>query len=166
MLQGGALFAFALVAVLVSSLTSLDGQRRHTRETAALPLVADSNASFVATILPVKSSIEAPANPVSPACRIVFAISSGVSPNPFSRSALTGKVVALASSLACTSASSRSTLPSCRPPLSTLARRRGIVSSADFDWQTYSIRNSAIESREIDLPRDHYVHRLADRGAV
>ena len=54
--------------------------------------------------MPVASSIVHPTSPTSAASRIVSATTSGASPNPFSRSAETGKSVASTIDRACANA--------------------------------------------------------------
>ncbi len=76
---------------------------------------------------PLQSSIEQPASGVALAHAIVSDTASGESPNPASRSALTGSGVASAIAVPCTSASWRVTRPSRRPsvaakPLLVVAR--------------------------------------------
>src|SRR5712664_1330313 len=59
--------------------------------------------------------MEPPTSPASAASRMVSAAACGASPKPFSRSAETGRSVAMTMARACASASSRVTLPSRRP---------------------------------------------------
>ena len=62
--------------------------------------------------MPLASSMEPPTIPLAAAHRIVWAQPSGVSLKPFSKSAATGKVVALAIMPALASVSSRDNAPS------------------------------------------------------
>ena len=64
---------------------------------------------------PVESSMVHPTNPASAASRTVSATTSGAPPKPFSRSAETGRSVALTMTRACASASFRVSPPSLLP---------------------------------------------------
>lgn len=76
---------------------------------------ATSMGNSGASGLPVESSIDRPATPVSTASRTLRATACGSAPKPFSKSALTGSEVAATSSRRCASTASRAMAPSAWP---------------------------------------------------
>ena len=105
------------VEEVVRSRSQDKGKREFTRRLSGCCYPFDSQAIIAkrSVLLRVASSIVHPTSPTSAASRIVSATTSGASPNPFSRSAETGKSVASTIMRACASASSRVSPPSLRP---------------------------------------------------